>query len=102
VLKAWAKVSSTWLPFLGAARITHHSRTADGKFPSGVKLSASNPVILIAEQENYNDHKQRIYLTANIEYLQGQQQNYSDTDVSLLSVTNCAQQFEYKPQTGMK
>lgn len=69
---------------------------------SGYKIGSMTPTIVIAEIVNYNPDKQSVYLTADMEFIEGAMPGMQDTSISLLSVTGCAKDQEYKPPPGVR
>jgi hypothetical protein len=62
----------------------------DGSFKSGYWIGEKqNRFIMQAELINYRDKGLSAYITTEIEYVEGSLAGYSDTSVSLLSVTGC-------------
>ncbi|KAE9978556.1 hypothetical protein BLS_000489 [Venturia inaequalis] len=64
--------------------------TPDGKFDSGYFISDKAQVAMQAELVNYKNVEQKIYITAEYEYLEGIKAETMDASVSLFSVTGCA------------
>jgi hypothetical protein len=66
----------------------------DGRFKSGYWIGEFQKFFMMqAELINYRDTNVTVYITTEIEYMDGKVDGYSDTSVSLLSVTG----YEFFP-----
>jgi hypothetical protein len=63
--------------------------TPDGKFNSGYFIGAKPQMALQAELINYKNIEQKVYITAEYEYVPGINADSSDSSVSLFSVNGC-------------
>jgi hypothetical protein len=63
--------------------------TPDGKFDSGYFIGDKPQVTMQAELVNYKNVEQKVFITAEYEYLPGIKADTFDASVSLFSVTGC-------------
>ena len=84
--------SSTSAGFIvsGVDEAANYFTTPDGRFKSGYYIGEEQKMFRMqAELINYRDTNTTLYITTEIEYVDGNLPGYSDTSVSLLSVTGC-------------
>jgi hypothetical protein len=91
---------SAGLMITGVAEATNWFTSPDGKFNSAYLIGERQRTFTLnAEMVNYNDGPAQIYITGEIEYLQGVDRTRMDASVSLLSVTGCAS-ADFRPPHG--
>jgi hypothetical protein len=95
----YGRVFNSGFMITGVAEIKNLFTTPDGKFKSGYYIPQNAAFMMNAELINYRKENQEVYVTTDIEYLDGKQPDYLDASMSLLSVTGCAPP-DFQPAPG--
>jgi hypothetical protein len=72
----------------GVDEAPNYFTTLGSQYKSGYRIEEKTKTFFLnAELVNYRDTNMTAYVTAEVEYIEGAVEGYSDTSVSLLSVT---------------
>jgi hypothetical protein len=85
----YGRVFSSGFMITGVAEIKNLFTTPDGSFKSGYFIPQASLFMMNAEIVNYRREGVPLYVTTDIEYLEGKQPDYMDASMSLISVTGC-------------
>jgi hypothetical protein len=95
----YGRVFSAGFSITGVGGLKNLFTTPDGKFHSGYYIQENSNFMMNAELVNYRNESTVVYVTLDLEYLEGKQSGWMDASTSLLSVTGCSPP-DFQPPPG--